>query len=98
MAQVALMVFLLMALFSYSRLDPSWTHAAHVERIANWAGRVGAWVADMLLLMLGLSAYWLVVFIARRVISGYRRISTKREAPRCANGSRAAAGSRSSPS
>ncbi|MDM8356197.1 DNA translocase FtsK [Pandoraea communis] len=81
MAQVALMVFLLMALFSYSRLDPSWTHAAHVERIANWAGRVGAWVADMLLLMLGVSAYWLVVFIGRRVISGYRRISAKREAP-----------------
>ncbi|HKT95123.1 MAG TPA: DNA translocase FtsK 4TM domain-containing protein, partial [Paraburkholderia sp.] len=29
--QVALGVFLLMALISYSRRDPSWTHAAQVD-------------------------------------------------------------------
>lgn len=56
--QVALGVFLLMALVSYSRHDPSWTHAAQVDQIANWAGRVGAWTADILLLLFGLSAYW----------------------------------------
>ncbi len=43
--QVALGVFLLMALVSYSRRDPSWTHAAQVDHIANWAGRVGAWTS-----------------------------------------------------
>ena len=53
--QVALGVFLLMALVSYSRHDPSWTHAAQVDQIGNWAGRVGAWISDILLLLFGLS-------------------------------------------
>ncbi len=65
--QVALLAFLLMALLSYSRRDPSWTHAAQVDHIANWAGRVGAWTADIMLLLFGLSAYWLIVLLGRRV-------------------------------
>ncbi|HEV7834000.1 MAG TPA: DNA translocase FtsK 4TM domain-containing protein, partial [Caballeronia sp.] len=82
--QVALCVFLLMALVSYSRHDPSWTHAAQVDQIANWAGRVGAWTADLLLLLFGLSAYWWVVLLVRRIIANYRRITnheTADEAP-----------------
>ena len=77
--QVALGVFLLMALVSYSRRDPSWTHAAQVDRIANWAGRVGAWTSDILLLLFGLSAYWWVVLLARRISANYGRI-TRHEA------------------
>ena len=73
--QVALGVFLLMALVSYSRHDPSWTHAAQVDRIANWAGRVGAWTSDILLLLFGLSAYWWIVLLARRISANYRRIT-----------------------
>jgi S-DNA-T family DNA segregation ATPase FtsK/SpoIIIE len=73
--QVALGVFLLMALVSYSRHDPSWTHAAQVDRIANWAGRVGAWTSDILLLLFGMSAYWWVVLLARRISANYRRIT-----------------------
>ena len=73
--QVALCVFLVMALVSYSRRDPSWTHAAQVDHIANWAGRVGAWTSDILLLLFGLSAYWWIVLLARRVASNYRRLS-----------------------
>ncbi|MUV21970.1 DNA translocase FtsK [Burkholderia thailandensis] len=73
--QVALFAFLLMALLSYSRRDPSWTHAAQVDHIANWAGRVGAWTADIMLLLFGLSAYWLIVLLGRRVAANYRRIT-----------------------
>ncbi|CAJ9704792.1 DNA translocase FtsK [Burkholderia pseudomallei] len=73
--QVALLAFLLMALLSYSRRDPSWTHAAQVDHIANWAGRVGAWTADIMLLFFGLSAYWLIVLLGRRVAANYRRIT-----------------------
>ncbi|OAB12588.1 DNA translocase FtsK [Burkholderia pseudomallei] len=73
--QVALLAFLLMALLSYSRRDPSWTHAAQVDHIANWAGRVGAWTADIMLLLFGLSAYWLIVLLGRRVAANYRRIT-----------------------
>ncbi|TPE99115.1 cell division protein FtsK [Burkholderia pseudomallei] len=75
MLQVALLAFLLMALLSYSRRDPSWTHAAQVDHIANWAGRVGAWTADIMLLLFGLSAYWLIVLLGRRVAANYRRIT-----------------------
>ncbi|KAF1029669.1 MAG: DNA translocase FtsK [Burkholderia plantarii] len=78
--QVAVFAFLLMALLSYSRHDPSWTHAAQVDRIANWAGRVGAWTADILLLLFGLSSYWLVALLGRRVAANYRRI-TRHELP-----------------
>ncbi|MDR5756289.1 DNA translocase FtsK 4TM domain-containing protein [Caballeronia sp. LZ035] len=73
--QVALGLFLVMALLSYSRRDPSWTHAISVERIANWAGRVGAYTSDILLLVFGLSSYWLIVLLARRIIANYRRIT-----------------------
>ncbi len=73
--QVAVFAFLLMALLSYSRRDPSWTHAVQIDHIANWAGRVGAWTADILLLLFGISAYWLVVLLARRVAANYRRIT-----------------------
>ncbi|TKC91624.1 DNA translocase FtsK [Trinickia terrae] len=73
--QVALGVFLLMALVSYSRHDPSWTHAAQVDRIANWAGRVGAWTSDILLLLFGLSAYWWIVLLARHISANYSRIT-----------------------
>ncbi|TAM52507.1 MAG: DNA translocase FtsK [Paraburkholderia sp.] len=84
--QVALCVFLVMALVSYSRHDPSWTHAAQVERIANWAGRVGAWTSDILLLLFGLSAYWWVVLLVRRIAANYRRLNrhgaAQEDAPR----------------
>jgi len=73
--QVAVALFLMMALVSYRRHDPSWTHAIQVDRIANWGGRVGAWTADFLLLVFGLSAYWLVVVLVRRVAANYRRIA-----------------------
>ncbi|GJH15537.1 MULTISPECIES: DNA translocase FtsK [Caballeronia] len=72
--QVALGLFLVMALLSYSRKDPSWTHAVSVDHIGNWAGRVGAYTSDILLLVFGLSSYWLVVLLARRIVANYRRL------------------------
>ncbi|BAN22448.1 DNA translocase FtsK [Caballeronia insecticola] len=72
--QVALGLFFVMALLSYSRKDPSWTHAVSVDHIANWAGRVGAYTSDILLLVFGLSSYWLIVLLARRIVANYRRL------------------------
>ncbi|SPB16136.1 cell division protein [Caballeronia novacaledonica] len=72
--QVALGLFLVMALLSYSRKDPSWTHAVSVDRIGNWAGRVGAYTSDILLLVFGLSSYWLIVLLGRRIVANYRRL------------------------
>ncbi|BBE09849.1 cell division protein FtsK [Mycoavidus cysteinexigens] len=73
--QLACVFLLLMALISYSPLDPSWTHAVQANHIANWGGRVGAWMADILLLFFGFSAYWWVVLFGRRVVLGYWRIA-----------------------
>ena len=77
--QVALGVFLLMALVSYNRRDPSWTHAAQVDHIGNWAGRVGAWTSDILLLLFGLSAYWWIVLLGRHISANYKRITRSEE-------------------
>ncbi len=73
--QLAGVFFLFMVLFSYSPLDPSWTHAVQAKGIANWGGRVGAWAADILFLLFGFSAYWWAVLLGRRVVLGYWRIA-----------------------
>lgn len=73
--QLAGVFFLFMVLLSYSPLDPSWTHAVQANGIANWGGRVGAWTADILLLLFGFSAYWWAVLLGRRVVLGYWRIA-----------------------
>ena len=43
----------------------------------NWGGRVGAWLADLLLFIFGFSAWWWCVLLVRSVWSGYRRLSQK---------------------
>lgn len=50
-------IFLLLALFTYTPTDPGWTNFTTVHRIANWGGRVGAWLADILFLLMGYVAY-----------------------------------------
>ncbi|CAG7600845.1 DNA translocase FtsK 2 [Candidatus Vallotia tarda] len=74
--QVSFALFLLMTLISYSKSDPSWTHAVHVDyQIVNWGGRVGAWISDILLLLFGLSAYWCVVLLAQHIVANYQCIA-----------------------
>ena len=67
-------LYLGLILFGYSKADPGWSHAAQVERIANPGGRVGAWMADLLLYLFGLSAWWWVLFLLFLVVWGYRRL------------------------
>jgi S-DNA-T family DNA segregation ATPase FtsK/SpoIIIE len=61
-------------LFGYDKADPGWSHAAQVARVANPGGRFGAWVADLLLYLFGVSAWWWVLFLLFLVIWGYRRL------------------------
>jgi len=75
LAQVVFAAFLLIALFTYSPHDPSWTHALQVDHIANWGGRVGAWMADMLLLLFGVSAYGWIVLLLHRVGVAYSKLA-----------------------
>jgi S-DNA-T family DNA segregation ATPase FtsK/SpoIIIE len=61
-------------LVTYSKSDPSFTHAVASARVTNLGGRVGAWVADIALLLLGLSAYLLVFGLAVWVARGFRAL------------------------
>jgi S-DNA-T family DNA segregation ATPase FtsK/SpoIIIE len=63
---------LLAMLLTYSKADPSFTHAVAASRVVNVGGRVGAWVADALLLLFGLSAYLLVFGLVVSVTRGFR--------------------------
>ncbi|MET0892802.1 MAG: DNA translocase FtsK 4TM domain-containing protein, partial [Pseudoxanthomonas sp.] len=49
-----LLLYLLASLFTYSPDDPSWSQSGSLTApIHNLGGRVGAWVADMLLYLCG---------------------------------------------
>jgi S-DNA-T family DNA segregation ATPase FtsK/SpoIIIE len=70
----ALALFLVMALWGFQRTDPGWSHAVGNGSLQNPAGRAGAWVADLLLYVFGLSAWWWVVLLGMLVWWGFRRL------------------------
>ncbi|MBI4192375.1 MAG: DNA translocase FtsK 4TM domain-containing protein [Betaproteobacteria bacterium] len=74
LAVVALALYLALILFTFDKADPGWSHSAGVEQIRNSGGRVGAWLADLLLYAFGLSAWWWVVLCAFVMRWSFRRI------------------------
>ena len=82
LALVVLAAFLGLALWGYQRKDPGWSHAVHGATVHNPAGRGGAWLADLLLYVFGLSAWWWIVFLIAVVWWGYRRLDGLRTADR----------------
>ncbi|MDR6738060.1 S-DNA-T family DNA segregation ATPase FtsK/SpoIIIE [Herbaspirillum sp. 1173] len=77
LALAALLAYLALILLSYAKTDPGWSVASSVPRVGNWGGRVGAWMADLLLYIFGLSAWWWCVLLGRSVWTGYRRLSNR---------------------
>ena len=77
LALAALLLYLVLILLTYSKTDPGWSVASSVPRVGNWGGRVGAWMADLMLYIFGLSAWWWCVLVARSVWTGYRRLSNR---------------------
>jgi DNA segregation ATPase FtsK/SpoIIIE, S-DNA-T family len=69
---IAAAVYLALVLLTFTRADPGWSHSASVTQISNAGGRIGAWLADVLLAAFGLSAYWWVGFLLYVVFWGYR--------------------------
>ena len=69
-ALAALGAFLLLILLTYDKADPGWSHAVVTRTTANAGGRVGAWFADLLLYLFGLSAYLLVALLGVSVLRG----------------------------
>ena len=74
LALIALCAFLTLSLWGYRRGDPGWSHAAPNTVLSNPAGRGGAWLADLLFYVFGLSAWWWVVFLLVFIWWGYRRL------------------------
>ena len=58
-ALVAVALYLLLAIASYSPLDPAWTFAGPDLTVSNLVGRSGAFTADIMLLAFGWAAYLL---------------------------------------
>src|SRR5688500_10847825 len=81
-ALVGLALYLLLILSTYSKSDPGWSRSVSVPAIENAGGRVGAWLADVMLYAFGLSAYWWVVACAVLVAWGFRRIENVPESDR----------------
>ena len=58
-ALFALAIYVLLAIGSYSPLDPALTFAGSDLAVSNWVGQSGAYTADAVLLMFGWPAYLL---------------------------------------
>ncbi|HTZ39566.1 MAG TPA: DNA translocase FtsK 4TM domain-containing protein [Syntrophales bacterium] len=60
----ALAVFLFLSVISYTPTDPSLSnYETSTTKISNVGGIIGSYLADMLIRFLGLSAYWLPLFL-----------------------------------
>ncbi len=71
----ALGLYLALILIGFDKADPGWSQAADVDKIANPGGRFGAWLADLMLYLFGLSAWWWVGLLFMMVAHGYHRIN-----------------------
>ena len=75
---VALALYLLLVFSTFHRADPGWSHSATDATVRNAGGLVGALVADFLLYLFGVSAYWWIVLCLYLVVWGYRGIDGRR--------------------
>jgi len=69
----AIALFLTMALWGFNKEDPGWSHAVGATTLHNPAGRAGAWIADLMLYIFGLSAWWWIVLLGMFVWWGFRK-------------------------
>jgi S-DNA-T family DNA segregation ATPase FtsK/SpoIIIE len=72
LVMLALALYLLLALLTYSPLDPGWSRTASSDNIANAVGASGAWIADVLLILLGYLAYLLPIMLIYRAFILFR--------------------------
>ncbi len=66
---------LFLILVTYHPTDPAWSNNSG-GAVKNLGGRTGAYLSDLFLFVFGVSAYWWVILFARRVLSGWEKISS----------------------
>jgi len=69
----ALASLLAISLWGFHSTDPSWSFATEAV-VRNPAGRFGATVSDLLLLVFGASAWWWVIFFLVLLVTNLRRL------------------------
>ena len=76
---LAVSLFLLASLFSYSSSDPSWNTAPEDQAagIANWGGENGAYLSDVLLQTVGLGAFIPALCLLAWGVRVFRRQSVR---------------------
>src|SRR6476660_1126340 len=77
---VAIFAYLALILATYQRSDPGWSFSGSGAAIHNKGGAVGAWLADLLLYLFGVSAWWWVFAGIVLVVTGYRHLTRSIEA------------------
>jgi S-DNA-T family DNA segregation ATPase FtsK/SpoIIIE len=75
---IALGLYLVLIFATYQRADPGWSHSATDAVVRNAGGAFGAWLADLLLYVFGLSAYGWAALCFYVVVWGLRRMDSLR--------------------
>ena len=73
---LALAFYLLLALLSYSPQDPGWSSTGENETVNNLVGNSGAWLSDVLYLLIGNLAYLLPLLLFYKAYSLFRERQT----------------------
>src|SRR5258706_1158081 len=71
---VAAFLYLGLILATYSKTDPGWSFSGTGAPLQNRGGVIGARLADLLLYLFGISAWWWVMGGVVLVVAGYRRV------------------------
>ncbi len=75
-------LYIALVLIGYNKADPGWSHATGNGAVTNPGGRFGAWLADLLFYVFGLSAWWWVIYFAFGLVWGFRRMAAEFKADR----------------
>ena len=76
--QLLLAVLLAVALYSFDPTDPGWTYTGLGTEVSNLVGSSGAWVADVLLVLFGLTALSFPLLLLIPVV---KRIANRGDEP-----------------
>ena len=80
-AGAAVLLYWLLAMASYSAQDPAFSTSGSGAPIANWGGRLGAWLADGSYFLLGYSSWWCFAAGVRAWLSTLARWMRGADAP-----------------
>jgi hypothetical protein len=75
-AALLLGAYIALILLTYNKGDASWSQSGSHATVLNRGGDVGAWMADLLLYLFGLSAWWIVGLALFGIWRSYHRIET----------------------